>query len=52
MAPLLDPKLDSSWGMGLETPLWMDPKKIEGWSARRARWRFLERFEELYPPRS
>lgn len=47
MAPLRIPELESSWGMGLVTPLWFDPNKIEGWSARRARFRFLERFYEL-----
>lgn len=48
MAPLLDSTLERSWGMGLVTPLWFDPQKIECWSPRRARWRFLERFHELY----
>ncbi len=48
MAPLLDSELESSWGMGLVTPLYCDPMKIECLSRRRARWRFLERFEELY----
>lgn len=47
MAPLLDPELEASWGMGLTTPLYCAPRRIEGWSARRARWRFLERFDQL-----
>lgn len=48
MAPLLDATLERSWGMGLVTPLWFDPYKIECWTPRCARRRFLERFHELY----
>lgn len=47
MAPLQDQRPESSWGMGLVTPLWMDPEKIHCWSARRARLEFLDRFYEL-----
>ena len=35
------------WGMGIMTPIVADPAVIEPLSRRRAKWRFMERFEEL-----